>query len=46
MSVIPWALGFLGLASGGFICDALAAISTIRSVAPKLVMIACRALAG
>ena len=46
VSVIPWALGFLGLASGGFICDALGRKLGDPIAAPKLVMVVCLLMAA
>jgi len=41
VSVIPWALGFVGLASGSFVCDALGRRLGDQVAARKLVMIVC-----
>jgi ACS family hexuronate transporter-like MFS transporter len=46
VSVIPWSLGFLGLASGGFICDALGRKLGDPIAAPKLVMVVCLLMAA
>src|ERR1700753_908074 len=46
VTVIPWALGFLGLASGGFICDALGRRLDNPIAAPKLVMVVCLLMAA
>ncbi|WP_454817758.1 MFS transporter [Labrys neptuniae] len=39
VSVIPWSLGFLGLASGGFVCDRLGQRLGNQLAARKLVMV-------
>jgi ACS family hexuronate transporter-like MFS transporter len=46
VSVIPWALGFVGLASGGFVCDALGRRLGNQVAARKLVMIVCLLVAA
>jgi MFS transporter, ACS family, hexuronate transporter len=46
VSVIPWALGFVGLVSGGFICDALGKKMGDPLAAPKRVMVACLLMAA
>src|ERR1700753_446324 len=46
VTMIPWALGFLGLASGGFICDALGRKLNDPVAAPKLVMVVCLLMAA
>jgi MFS transporter, ACS family, hexuronate transporter len=46
VSVIPWALGFVGLVSGGFICDALGKKIGDPIAAPKRVMVACLLMAA
>lgn len=46
VSVIPWALGFVGLASGGFVCDALGRRLGDQVAARKLVMVVCLLVAA
>ncbi|MGY4476308.1 MFS transporter [Bradyrhizobium sp. USDA 3364] len=46
VSVIPWALGFVGLASGGFVCDALGRQLGDQVAARKLVMVVCLLIAA
>jgi MFS transporter, ACS family, hexuronate transporter len=46
VSVIPWALGFLGLALGGWICDVLGRRLGNQVAARKLVLIVCLLVAA
>lgn len=53
VNAIPWLVGFIGLAAGGFVCDALYRITGNALLARKLVLVvsliiaaACVALAG
>jgi MFS transporter, ACS family, hexuronate transporter len=46
VSVIPWALGFLGLVFGGFVCDALGRRLGNQVAARKLVLIVCLLVAA
>ena len=53
VNAIPWLVGFIGLAAGGFVCDALYCITGNALLARKLVLVvsliiaaACVALAG